>query len=82
MPGIPSTPNAVCTGAMEGSSLRRPVPSESAYVCHPAKLKTTSPTAKPSCSDAATSLTVPPTMTCPISTGFAYDLAVLIRPRM
>src|SRR5947209_1594676 len=35
MPGMPSTPSAVETGATRGSSLRSPAPFESAWVCQP-----------------------------------------------
>jgi len=47
MPGIPSTPTAVETGASFGSTLRRSLPSESAWVCQPARDSTMSPLAKP-----------------------------------
>ena len=71
MPGMPSTPSAVETGASVGSILRRPLPSESAWVCQPARLSTMSPAAKPSRFDATTSLTVPPSITSPMATGLA-----------
>ena len=34
-PGMPSTPSAVDTGTTDGSSLRSPEPSLSAWVCQP-----------------------------------------------
>ena len=71
MPGMPSTPTAVETGAMVGSTFRNPVPSEIAWVCQPARDSTTSPLAKPGLLDAITSLTVPPSITPPSGTGVA-----------
>src|SRR5437660_10416793 len=65
MPGMPSTPSAVESGARLGSSLRRPEPSETAYSCQPARASTTSPTAKSLWRDASTRLTVPPSITSP-----------------
>ena len=66
MPGMPSTPSAVETGASAGSILRSPLPSETAWVCQPVRTSTMSPSAKPSRFDATTSLTVPPSITPPI----------------
>ncbi len=71
MPGMPSTPSAVETGAAFGSSLRSPEPSETAYSCQPAMPSTMSPGAEPGWFERTTSLTVPPVITPPISTGLA-----------
>ena len=71
MPGMPSTPSAVETGASFGSSLRSPEPSESACVCQPARLSTMSPLANLSLFEATTSLTVPASITSSMPTGFA-----------
>ena len=71
MPGMPSTPSAVETGASAGSSLRRPLPFDTACVCQPVWPSTMSPGANRSLLDAITSLTVPPSITPPISTGLA-----------
>ncbi len=71
MPGIPSTPTAVETGASFGSTLRRSLPSESAWVCQPARDSTMSPLANAGLFEATTSLTVPPSITPPIDTGAA-----------
>ena len=46
MPGMPSTPTAVEIGAIFGSILARPLPSEIACVCQPARDSTMSPLAK------------------------------------
>ena len=48
MPGMPSTPSAVETGASAGSIFRTSLPSETAWVCQPFGLNTMSPAAKPS----------------------------------
>src|SRR5438445_239267 len=45
MPGRPSTPSAVETGAAAGSSLRKPAPLDSAYSCQPPRPTTMSPAA-------------------------------------
>ena len=55
MPGMPSTPTAVETGASLGSILVSPLPSESAWVCQPARDSTMSPLAKPGLFEAITS---------------------------
>ena len=52
------------------------------YDCQPTCDSTMSPGASDSSRDSTTSATVPPGMTAPSSTGAAYDLASLIRPRM
>ena len=71
MPGMPSTPTAVEIGASFGSTLRRSLPSESAYVCQPARDSTMSPLAKPGLLESITSPTMPPSITPPIGTGAA-----------
>ena len=71
MPGMPSTPTAAETGPSFGSIFVKPLPSEIACVCQPARDSTMSPLAKPGLFDAITSLTVPPSMTPPIGTGAA-----------
>ena len=71
MPGMPSTPSAVETGASAGSIFRTSLPSETAWVCQPFGLNTMSPAAKPSRFDATTSLTVRPSITWPMATGVA-----------
>ena len=82
MPGMPSTPSAVDTGACFGSSLRSATPGATAWDCQPAEPCTTSPFARPGYFDSSTSPTVAPTITCPSSTDCAYDLVPLMRPRM
>jgi hypothetical protein len=81
-PVIPSTPNAVETGAWAGSSLRTCLADARAYDCHPTYASTMSPGRSASSFDSTTSATVPPSITSPISTGAAYDFAALMRPRM
>src|SRR2546426_1393375 len=81
-PGIPSTPRPVVTGAAAGSSLRRPVPFESACVRHPVRARTTSPLTYAGLFETSTCATVSPVITSPISSGLAYDLPSFIRPRM
>ena len=71
MPGMPSTPTAVETEPNFGSILRKPVPSDNAWVCQPARDSTISPLAKPGLFEAITSDTVPPSITPPIGTGVA-----------
>jgi len=71
MPGMPSTPMAVEIGASLGSIFARPLPSDSACVCQPARASTMSPLAKPGLLEAITSLTVPASITPPIGTGVA-----------
>ncbi|MGX1077045.1 hypothetical protein AB7M45_007655 [Bradyrhizobium elkanii] len=71
MPGMPSTPTAVEIGAIFGSILARPLPSDSTCVCQPARDSTISPLAKAGLLDAITSLTVPPSITPPTGTGAA-----------
>ena len=71
MPGMPSTPTAVETGAIVGSIFARPLPSDSACVCQPARDSTMSPLLNAGLFDEITSLTVPPSMTPPIGTGCA-----------
>ena len=68
---MPSTPTAVETGPSFGSILASPLPSDSAWVCQPARDSTMSPLAKPGLFDAITSHTVPPSITPPIGTGVA-----------
>src|SRR3989442_2128160 len=68
-PGIPSTPRPVVTGAAAGSSLRRPVPSESACVRHPVPARTTSPLKYGELFETSTCATVSPVITSPISSG-------------
>ena len=82
MPGMPSTPTAVEIGAIFGSTLRRPLPSDSAYCCQPECASTMSPLAKPGLFDATTSATVPPSITPSIGTGAEYDGPSLMRPRI
>src|SRR5882724_10951089 len=81
-PGMPSTPRPVVTGAAAGSSLRRPVPSESACVRHPVRARTTSPLTYTELFDTSTCATVSPVITSPISSGLAYDFPSFIRPRI
>ena len=71
MPGMPSTPTAAEIEPSFGSILFRPLPSESAWVCQPARDSTMSPLAKAGLFEAITSLTVPPSITPPIGTGAA-----------
>jgi len=71
MPGMPSTPIAVEIGASFGSILARPLPSEIACVCQPARDNTMSPLAKAGLFEALTSLTVPASITPPTGTGWA-----------
>ncbi len=52
---MPRMPSAVEIGASFGSSLRRPLPSEIAWVCQPAWASTISPLAKPGLFEAITS---------------------------
>src|SRR5437868_12017782 len=81
-PGIPSTPRLVVTGATAGSSLRRPVPSESACVRHPVRARTTSPLTYTELFETSTCATVSPVITSPISSGVAYDFPSFIEPRI
>ena len=69
IPGMPSTPRYVVSGANFVSSLRTPKLPEIAYCCTPKFPPTASPTANPGCFDAMTSPTPPARMTSPISTG-------------
>ncbi len=71
MPGMPSTPIAVEIGASFGSILFSPLPSEIACVCQPARESTMSPLAKFGLLEAATSQTVPASITPPTGTGVA-----------
>ena len=71
MPGMPSTPTAVEIEPSFGSILFSPLPSDSAWVCQPARDSTMSPLAKAGLFEAITSLTVPPSITPPIGTGAA-----------
>src|SRR5881409_1447391 len=82
IPGIPRTPSAVESGAAFGSSFRTPAPRESAYACQPVGPTTKLPVGNAALFEAMTSLTAPPTMGVPSSTGWAYDFASFIRPRM
>src|SRR3954466_12060487 len=52
------------------------------YACHPDEVSTLSPLWKPGWRESITSPTVWPVITSPICTGFTYDLASLILPRM
>src|SRR6266540_2678006 len=79
---MPSTPRPVVTGAAAGSSLRSPVPSESACVRHPVRARTTSPLAYAVLLEASTWATDSPVMTSPIWSGAAYDSPSFIPPRI
>jgi hypothetical protein len=68
---MPSTPSAWESGGASGSTLRTPVPSESAYSCQPNAPVANSPTAYCGCRDATISPTAPPVMTSPSSTYVA-----------
>src|SRR5437667_678101 len=81
-PGIPSTPRPVVTGPAAGSSLRRPVPSESACVRHPVRARTASPLAYAELFETRTCATLSPLITSPISSGATYDLLSFIAQRM
>ena len=71
MPGMPRTPTAVEIGPAAGSILRRPLPSEIAWVCQPVCDNTMSPVLKDGLCEAITSETVPPSIVPPIGTGWA-----------
>ena len=71
MPGMPSTPTAVEIGAILGSIFASPWPAEIACVCQPARDSTMSPLANAGLLEAATSLTVPPSITPLTGTGCA-----------
>jgi hypothetical protein len=81
-PTIPRTPRDHETGAMAGSILRSPLPSERPYACQPSLVRTMSPALKRGFFDAITSATVCPTIGSPSLAPSAYDFCVLIRPRM
>ena len=70
------------SGAASGSSRNTPAADEMACERQPVWARTLSPTAKPARFEAITRHTVSPGIAWPISTGFAYDFASLMRPRM
>ncbi len=57
-------------------------PRTTACSCQPSSPTTVSPGAKRSSLLSTTTPTAPPVITSPIPTGFAYERASLIRPRM